>query len=619
MRGFRWQLLALVIAAGLFGVSAFIRFTPPAPVPPPTTTTTTTPVTAAENAPPTTLTLTATATTTTTAPVAATPVPETVSATTVAAAPPAGGDGIVTYREALVGRMSRLNPLLADLNPVDRDISALIFEGLTRINEYGEPAPALAQSWVVSGDGLEYVFTLRQDVLWQDGTPFSATDVVFTMSLLSSRDFPGAPEVGAFWRTVETQPLAPNLVRFRLTQPLGSFLSNLTTGILPEHAWRGTTAAALAGHPLNLEPIGTGPYQLEALRSSDGVTIDRVDLRAAPVYRQRPEGQSGYALERLTFRLYPSFSDALAALQRGEVEGYAARSMGERIPLLNVTDTTLYTGIAPAVGMLLFKWDEGDERRFFREQRVRVALMTALNRVTPVETRLLNQAIVADSPLLYQSWAYTPGLPYPATDAIVAAELLKRASIRQPAAAVPEGQPTPAPDPAAPLYSFSILVPDDPALTGIAGEFATQWSLRDPATGNPLLVVTVEAVPFEVYRTRIEDGNFMAAIVELPLGPDPDVYAYWNSGQYPDGRNYGGVADDTISELLERARRETSGNNRVLLYRQFQRLFIERAVAIPLYYPLFTYAVSSRLSGLQPGFMGSPVDRFRTLRDWMLE
>ena len=162
------------------------------------------------------------------------------------AAEPAAGGEVVTFSEALIGHVQRLNPILASLNPVDADITGLIFEGLTRINAYGEPEPALAERWVISADGLEYTVFLRQDVLWQDGVPFTAADVDYTMSLLRSPDFPGAEDLNTFWRTVETQVLGQHLVRFRLTQPLGTFLDKLKIGILPEHALRGTGAAQIA-------------------------------------------------------------------------------------------------------------------------------------------------------------------------------------------------------------------------------------------------------------------------------------------------------------------------------------------------------------------------------------
>src|SRR5690606_28272637 len=97
-----------------------------------------------------------------TPPAAALPVSQTVSRSGPA------DDGVPTFREALVGSVQRLNPLFAPLNPVDRDITSLIFEGLTRTNAYGEPEAVLARDWTISSDGLEYIVRLRDDVLWQD-------------------------------------------------------------------------------------------------------------------------------------------------------------------------------------------------------------------------------------------------------------------------------------------------------------------------------------------------------------------------------------------------------------------------------------------------------------------
>jgi thiol:disulfide interchange protein DsbD len=90
-------------------------------------------------------------------------------------------------------------------------------------------------------------------------------------------------------------------------------------GIVPAHVLAGTAVQNLARHPFNLSPIGTGPYQFEALTASGG-QIDGVQLRVAPVYRQRPEGQTGYQLDRLVFRTYDTVEAALAAFQAGEVQ-----------------------------------------------------------------------------------------------------------------------------------------------------------------------------------------------------------------------------------------------------------------------------------------------------------
>ena len=132
-------------------------------------------------------------------------------------------DSSPAYREGMVGAVGRLNPLFAHLNPVDRDISSLIFEGLFATNEYGEVVPRLAERLVISADGIEYVVRLRQDIRWQDGTAFSADDVAYTMSLLSDPEYAKIAPLGEFFATVETQILGDHLLRFRLAQPMSSF------------------------------------------------------------------------------------------------------------------------------------------------------------------------------------------------------------------------------------------------------------------------------------------------------------------------------------------------------------------------------------------------------------
>lgn len=588
LRGFRWQLVALISASILFIAGLSARLSTPDPTVP-----TTTPEIQA-------------ATAETEAPAAPTPNPG------VVIAPETPAEGIETFREGLVGQIKHLNPLLAAQNSGEEDITSLIFEGLTQINAYGEPVPALAESWVISSNGLEYVMRLRQDVLWQDGLPFTASDVSFTMGILRAPDFPGPAELGAFWRTVETERLGDHLVRFRLTQPLGSFLDKLRIGILPEHALLGVPASTMASHPFNLSPIGTGPYQLEALRSSDGSRIDQIDLRTAPVYRQRPEGQSGYAFERMRFQIYDKFDDALAALGNNELDGLAAPSRSERSDLLRMTgraNLRAYTSLEPVLGVLVYNWQR-DSVRFFREQRVRLALETGINRPSALDRWLLNTAVQADSPLLPNSWAYTPDLTWRPYDATAATFLLETANLRIPTLEAEATQEV-ASNGASARLSFSVLTRDDPALIGLMNEFAAQWAQLN-------VNVEVIAADTDSYLLRLDTGEFDAALIEMSLAgsADPDVYAFWHQGQYPDGENFGGVDDRRISEVLERARQEPNNLNRMIYYQRFQREFVDRAVALPIYYPLFTYIASSRVDGVQLGFLSRRADRFQTLKDW---
>jgi peptide/nickel transport system substrate-binding protein len=550
--------------------------------------------------------------------------------------------------EALVGQIHKLNPLLATYNPVDQDITSLIFEGLTTTDDYGEIIPNLATSWTVSPDGLEYIFALREDVLWQDGVPFTAEDVVFTVNTMSDPLFPGAAPLHDFWRTVEADALSEHMVRFRLTQPLASFPDQLRIGIVPAHVLRGTPVDSLGKHPFNLSPIGTGPYQIEALTASGG-QIDGIQLRVAPVYRQRPEGADGYLLDRIVFRTYPTSGAALDAYRRGEVNSISFIPPDLQAAAQQIPGLSLYTAVQPHVGVLIYNWQR-DSIQFVRNPRVRLALAHAIDRPGLVAKYLTGRAILANSPLLPGSWAYAPDITWPVYDLAQARAQLETANLKSeeptstpaespsgevgaetsgesqeeaaptpttevtasPADETPSAEATALPEAtASPRLALTILTRDDPALVALANDMASGWEQLG-------FTMSVESVDAATLQARLEEGDFDTALIELSFEPnaDPDPYVFWDQGQFGSGQNYGGMDDRRVSEALEQARRDSNGLNRITLYRRFQELFAQRAPALVLYYPLYIYGADSRLQGVQLGFLSSPSDRFRHLRDW---
>ena len=582
-RGFRWQLSAFIAALILFAAAMTYRTSLQTGIP-----TARTPLPPAQSAasspipPPT-----------------ETPFPTAASAIPVSATRPLN-PGIMSYREGMVGNIQRLNPIFAHLNPIDSDISSLIFEGLYKTNAYGEPVPRLATGVRISSDHLEYAVKLREDVKWQDGIAFTAADVVYTMSLLSAPEYAHFSPLSQFWQTIETQQLTDHLVRFRLAQPLGSFTALLTIGILPEHALKGTTVAQLAQHPFNLSPIGTGPYQLSSLRTATGDKINAIHLRLAPVYRERPEGQNGYLFSGLQFNLYHSAEAAIQAYQLNQVDALA--NVASRGKLMSLPNSQTYTQVQPSLSILIFNWDDSDEK-IFADRRTRQALALGLDQQQLVQRHFASNAAFADSPFVPGSWAYQPNPVWASVDAVQAAKLLKSAGIGQPDSAADTA------DDLETLPAFSLLVEDVPALQALASDIAAQWQQLGFQT-------VIETATSSQLMNRLEAGDFQAAIVRQQIGSDADVYRYWHPSQRLNGQNYGAVSNDEISELLETARREPNGIHRTNLYRQFQETFAEQAIAIPLYYPLYTFIVRDTVTGIRLGNLGTAADRFRGIQHW---
>ena len=586
-RGFRWQLIAFIIAIFLFGIGLAYRSSISAipqatqtPIPPkiePTDIPTLEP----------------------TQVVLPTSLPE----TPLTQADVPQQQTSLTYKEGIVGNLQRLNPIFAHLNVVDNDISSLIFEGLVKTNDFGEPVLNLASDYIISSDGLEYVFTLRNDILWQDGQPFTADDVVYTMSLLSSPDYEAYSPTARFWKTVETQKLDTHLVRFRLTQPLGSFTTFLTVGVLPEHALRGSDVQDLISHPFNLSPIGTGAYQLASLRSSTVNRIDEINLALAPVYTQRIEGQTGYYYKNLTFKLFESTDNAIQAYTNRHVDTLA--NVTSRNNLISLPNSRIYTQVEPDVTMLIFNW-EADDLAVFADRRVRQALSIGLNQQEIVERHVTSEGTFADSPLIAGSWAYIPNPNWTTFGMAQATQLLESSNILSPEPITgTEGEE----QTIGSLYTFSILVEDNSTMSAIATDIAAQW-------GQIGFDVSVETVDSTTYQNRLKNGVFQATITTLSVGADPDVYRYWHPGQAENGLNYGKVANNEIAELLEIARRDNNGINRTATYQLFQERFAEQAIAIPLYYPLYTFIARDTIDGIKLGFLGTSADRFRNISQW---
>ncbi len=596
-RGFSWQLLALILAAAVFAFAIVFRAErltqsqPQGPAP--------SAVAASASPSP--------------AP-AATPAAEQISATSTQL-PQASASAI--YREGLVGAAQRLNPVFAHLNPVDQDLTSLIFRGLFTTDKYGSPVLDLAESLTISGDQLEYALALRQDVRWQDGIAFSADDVLYTMSLLSDPDYAAFSPSAEFWRTVETQKLGEHLLRFRLAQPLASFTRLLTIGILPEHALRGTKVSDLAQHPFNLSPIGTGPYQLGELRADSPVSSDSsvspepsgkisaVLLQRAPVNQGRADAQYSYQLSELLFNLYETAEEALQAYRRNEVDSLA--NIASRAALLELPAARLYTSLESTLQILIFNW----EQPRFADRRMRRALALGLNQMEIVEARLAGEALSADSPLIPGMPVYQPHGFWSAHDPAQAAELLEALALSYSGTQSDAQEGGATADEDARLDEFTLLVADSASLTALAIDIAAQWQELG-------LSVIVDSVTANQMMERLRAGDFDAAIVSQRIGAEPDVYRFWHPAQSSEGQNYGSAAQIEIAELLDSARRAANGIARQQMYQSFQAIFAEKAIAIPLYYPLYSMITRDSIDGLQLGLLGSASDRFRNINSWRL-
>lgn len=511
-------------------------------------------------------------------------------------APRVGG----TYTEALVGSLSRLNPLFDHINPADRDVNRLLFRGLLRFDARGLPQPDLAEAWGISKDGKIYNLALRRNAVWHDGTPITAQDVLFTVDLMRRDDLPVEPNRRALWQQVEVKALDDYTVQFVLPEPFAPFLDYLTFGILPQHIWQDIPPAQMVDADPNLTPIGNGPFRFDHFLVHEG-RVTGVVLRAFDdFYLGRPY------LDEFIFRYYDTPTAALAAYDAGEVLGLAEVSPDILDAALAKPSLNFYTARLPRLTLILFNLQQ-NQAPFLAEAPVRRALLMAINRERIIKRVLHGQGLVADSPIFPGTWAYNPQTPRVPYDPDAAARLLDEAgyTLNEDGLRAKEGT----------VLGFTLSHPNTETHTAIAQDIQRAWARIG-------VQVTLQPLPYEtLLRDRLEPRTYQAALVDMDFSrtPDPDPYVFWHKAEIGgDGQNYSGWEHDQASTLLELARVTVDLEKRTKLYYNFQQIFADELPALPLFYPVYTYAVDQQVKGIRLGPVFDRSDRFNQVTEWYL-
>ncbi len=507
-----------------------------------------------------------------------------------------------TFVEGVVGTPQFMNPLLCD-SDTDRDLCGLLFSGLTRFDENGEVVPDLASTWSISENGLTYTFKLRQDLKWEDGTPLTADDVLFTVKLLQDKDFPGRQDIGQLWRTVRVEKPDNYTVQFVLRQPYAPFLDVTTVGLLPVHILKTTPAIELRGMTFNLQPKGNGVWRISEINSVSNRISTIVLEHSATYIGARPK------IGRLTFRYYSNSQALLDAFKNGDVDSMANLSPADQQKAEALDNVTMYSArISRYIGLFV-NLRKDSTAIALTEKQVRQALMYALDRDALIRDTLNGRGVVADAPFVPDTWAFDPTAPRYTYDPDRAKQLLRNAGFELTAIAPSNVEVW---QKAGEAIDFTLLTPDTGVYPAIAEAIAKQWR----AIGVQVTVQPVRNLATVFATTR--PLQFQLALVAVPLDGDPDPYAYWHQSRAAVGQNYTGWENKEASDLIEQARTTSDRAVRAELYHKFQAIWTDEVPALPLYFPTYRYYVSARVRDVQLGPITYLSDRLRGLNQWSI-
>jgi peptide/nickel transport system substrate-binding protein len=195
------------------------------------------------------------------------------------AEPGRGTDGTLTllYWQAV----SLINPYLSS-GTKDFHASSLVLEPLIHFDPDGNPVLALAaelptlENGGISEDLTTITWKLKEGVVWADGTPFTADDVVFTWEYCANPDA-GCSSEQSFEGVASVEALDPLTVKVTFETPKAfpfTAFSGQLAPIIQKAQFANCLGAAAQGcSEQNTKPIGTGPYKVADFRANDVVTF----------------------------------------------------------------------------------------------------------------------------------------------------------------------------------------------------------------------------------------------------------------------------------------------------------------------------------------------------------
>ncbi|WP_107838798.1 ABC transporter substrate-binding protein [Metasolibacillus meyeri] len=480
----------------------------------------------------------------------------------------------------------------------DGNVQSVMFEPLVDINEKGEAVAGLAEKWDIAEDGLVYTFTLREGLKFDDGTPLTADDIEFTLTLLhdpayaGSTDITEASIVGGLdykngdatnvsgikvidERTIE---ITTDKVSARTLRLLGG--SVLKKDYYGNGYVKGNLDYLTALHQ---KPIGAGPYRF--------VTY----LPGQEIRYEANEHYYGGAPKAKGFIYKTTVGDAQQFFQTGELD-YSALAANqdnfEFLQALGFADINIYT--SSAYGYMTFN----HEKEVFKDPKVRQAFILGLDRQTIISTYYQGFAQVANVPVSPTSWAYTADVGSTAYDPEKAKALLEEAGWT--------------------LGTGDIREKDGKKLT--VYYFTTAGGLGD--TLIPIakenykeigIDLQVEQMDFNALLARVDKGDHDLASFSTTMLPDPynGVEGFHTKSTNSTFKGYG---TEEIDQLIDATIATNDIEGRKAAFHELYKALEENPPVIYMAYTKVLSGANARIEGFEPNGYRGIASSLRNLR-----
>lgn len=435
----------------------------------------------------------------------------------------------------------------------------------------------LAESYEVSEDGLTWTFHLRDDVVWHDGEPFTADDVIYTFETIQGAEDDIAPFRPRFLQNgepIQFEAADDYTVVATLTEPNASFFTDISVPIVPRHVLEGQD---LREGPFNRAPVGTGPFRVTEWNTGESIVLEANEN----YFRGRP------CLDRIIFRIIPDDQAQVNALLAGEIDFIDNVPGASVAQFENNPDYTLTVAELDSLFQIFFN----NALEKFQDVRVRRALLMAIDRQALIDTVLQGYGEVHnshfDAVVPFYEQDKLGGYDY---DPEAAGALLDEAGITDSdgdGIRERNGEPF-----TIELLTFTEGFRD---YSDYAQVVQAYW--EDIGIDVELRQGDLATLVEQLYTNRVWEKPFEVHTSGwAQIGPEPNSYANFYITTEALGPNIPNYDNPEVNELFEEARRTTDFDARMAIYEQIEAILWEELPTLPLYRQTQPAVVSNRFS-----------------------
>jgi peptide/nickel transport system substrate-binding protein len=515
-----------------------------------------------------------------------------------------GSDDLVRFTWGSTGEPSSLNPMTGYL-AVDFYFWTASYHLLVDFDTALGAEDGLATEIETSPDSMEFTYTIRDDIVWSDGTPLTAEDVAYSLNLY--KQYPGAlPNGYVTLIDGEVEAVDDTHITFRTEAPTGLYTGQfpyLYGYTLPKHVYEQLENVKAFE---NVPQVASGPFMITEYEVGEFVKLER-----------NPEwtGEEP-AVDELVYRIYKN-EDALSlALKQGDVDFAYFTSPNIFNSLANEQNIETAFGTIPSFSEIGFNTGSsfqeplnnfvphGDGHPALTDLSVRQAMRMAISSDQLTERVLLGYGLPGNSivpPISVAGARWEPGADDPLAWNIDGAnQLLDDAGYADTDGDGVREMPPGSLEPGRPL-EFRYFVRTNEQTSVDAAPFVTEWLAEIGIRAN------VEAVTSGRLGDIINAGEYdMFSWGWIP-DPDPDsmLKNMTCDERPPEGTSYGNndayYCNPEYDRLFEQQRIELDPDARWEIVHQMQQIFYEDAAyAVMWYDPVFQGYRTDRFTGYNP-------------------